>query len=391
MCDTIVNVQNSGVFFAKNSDRDANEPQLIEWHPPRKNLPKKTKCTYIEVESALETHRILISRPAWMWGAEMGTNEFGVTIGNEAVFTKHRVPKIGLTGMDLIRLALERSSTAKHALETIISLIERYGQGGSGSLNNINFRYFSSFLIADRTEAYVLETTQNDYAFEQVKEGVRTISNGLTIRPFSDKYSDYLYTKVNSCRIRQPRSAHLAKNATGVLDYMNILRDHGENKIAPGYRWINGAMDSVCMHAGGLLAASQTTASWVTHLTEKQDTHWVTATAAPCTSLFKPVSVKEPLQTIFQNSFSALEYWHSHEPVHQKLISCPQNASLYLEERNCLEKIWTTKKIPSTKEAFETSAQIEKDFLTAAQNFHSDDKRPWYVKRHWNHLRKMEL
>jgi secernin len=41
-------------------------------------------------------------------------------------------PLSGPTGMDLLRLGLERGRTAKQAVEIITSLIERYGQFGSG-------------------------------------------------------------------------------------------------------------------------------------------------------------------------------------------------------------------------------------------------------------------
>ena len=67
------------------------------------------QCTYIEIDQAEHTHSVVISRPAWLWGAEMGANEHGVCIGNEAVWTKENGPDDldeKLLGMDLVRYVL---------------------------------------------------------------------------------------------------------------------------------------------------------------------------------------------------------------------------------------------------------------------------------------------
>lgn len=62
------------------------------------------QCTYIEVEQVSKTHAVILSRPSWLWGAEMGANEHGVCIGNEAVWTKEPVGEgEALLGMDLLR------------------------------------------------------------------------------------------------------------------------------------------------------------------------------------------------------------------------------------------------------------------------------------------------
>lgn len=70
----------------------------------------KLKCTYIEIPQVKRTYEVLLAKPFWIWGCEMGVNEKGIVIGDEAIFTKIPYEKEnGLIGMDLLRLALERS------------------------------------------------------------------------------------------------------------------------------------------------------------------------------------------------------------------------------------------------------------------------------------------
>ncbi|HEY4947973.1 MAG TPA: hypothetical protein VII19_08740, partial [Acidimicrobiales bacterium] len=89
MCDSFVTVTDDGVMFAKNSDRDPNESQVLQWVEAADHQPgDRVVCTWIDIPQVAHTHAVLVSRPWWMWGAEMGANEHGVVIGNEAVFTK---------------------------------------------------------------------------------------------------------------------------------------------------------------------------------------------------------------------------------------------------------------------------------------------------------------
>ncbi len=123
---------------------------------------------------------VLLFKPDWIWGAEMGVNEHGVAIGNEAVFTRTKKEKAGLIGMDLLRLALERADSAQSAAEVIVDLLAQYGQGGNCGYSK-DFRYDNSFLIVDPTGALVLETAGRSYAAVPVSE-TAAISNRLTIR-----------------------------------------------------------------------------------------------------------------------------------------------------------------------------------------------------------------
>lgn len=62
------------------------------------------QCTFIQIPQVEQTHAVVLSKPAWMWGAEMGANDQGVCIGNEAVWTREPVaPGEALLGMDLVR------------------------------------------------------------------------------------------------------------------------------------------------------------------------------------------------------------------------------------------------------------------------------------------------
>ncbi len=187
MCDSFVAVGSAtadgALVFGKNSDRPAGEEQIPIYCPARhRPAGALVHCTYIEIPEAAETYAVLLSQPTWMWGAEIGVNERGVVIGNEAVWTKAPLGPPALLGMDLVRLGLERGATARQALEVITTLLEAHGQGGPCADQDPGLQYHNSFLIADVGEAWVLETAGRHWTAERVTNGVRNISNQLSIR-----------------------------------------------------------------------------------------------------------------------------------------------------------------------------------------------------------------
>lgn len=376
MCDTLVALGNAtadgSVLFAKSSDRDPNEAHEVVLIPRAKHPPGSTvRCTYIEVPQVEETYAVLLAKPFWIWGAEMGANEHGVAIGNEAVFTKVPYEKgPGLLGMDLLRLALERARTAREALEVITSLLSAHGQGGNHSQAH-KLYYHNSFLIADPHEAWVLETAGRQWAAEQVRD-VRSISNAITIGNtwdlaseglvdyavergwckgredfhFGRCYSDFLYTTFADGRARQRRSTELLQAAKGritVETMMAVLRDHGAD-AGPDWTPARGLLGAkICMHAGwGPVRISQSVGSLVSHLTSERQTHWVTATAAPCTSVFKPVWMDAGLPDLGPSptaQYDAATLWWRHEALHREVLrDYETRMALFREEQDALER-----------------------------------------------------
>ncbi len=93
MCDTIVVLGSAAeggfTLFGKNSNREPDEAQNILIVPREKHdLNETVQCSYLTVPQVSETARVLFCQPFWMLGVEMGDNEYGVVIGNEAIFNK---------------------------------------------------------------------------------------------------------------------------------------------------------------------------------------------------------------------------------------------------------------------------------------------------------------
>ena len=387
MCDTLVAVTDDGLLFAKNSDRDPNESQVLEWRPAADHPDGSTvDCTWVTVPQVDHTHAVLLSRPWWMWGAEMGANECGVVIGNEAVFTRGPAGGPALLGMDLLRLALERAGSADDAVGVLVDLLERHGQGGPCSHERPDFTYDNSFLVADPDGAVVLETSGRSWATEVVRGPGRSISNGLTIERFAGAHGRRARTWVTGAALRRSVTEPLAASATGPVDLMAALRCHGRT---PGPRWsrAHGGLVGPCVHAGGVLASSQTTASWVADLRDGVR-HWATATAAPCTSLFKPVAVDAPvdLGPAPDNRFDPSGTWWRHERLHRTVLAAyDERIDRYRSERDELELRWVEGP-PTSAEAFAVAAGLEDRWLAEVVATPGVDRRPGYVRRRWDEV-----
>ena len=425
MCDTLVAIPphtaDGAVWFAKNSDREPGEAQVVEHLPHQKySAPTTLRCTYIEIPQSSHTNEVLLSRPFWMWGAEMGTNEHGVAIGNEAVFTKIPYAKTGLTGMDLLRLALERSSSAREALDLITELITEHGQGGGCGYRNRAFRYHNAFIIADPNSAWVLETAGPFWAAERVR-GIRTISNSLSIgkqfdlasldaypfarskgwcrsaadfdfaRCFGDSYYSALSGGIN----RSACTFALLSNKDGSLnrdDFFAALRDHAGLRPAAGWR-----MKMPCAHASWwpTRRAGQTTGSMVSRLRPAGSTHWMTGTSSPCLSVFKPVALSgEPLFTGPEpgEGYDGDSLFWRHERLHRLALCDYSNYKpLFDDERMAMQtKFDSLSSNESYQACWDEHLAAIPDWINRVEQAVNGRKKLSLFNRYWNEQRALD-
>jgi secernin len=331
-CDTWVAMKDAtidgSIILSKNSDRPPMEAQPLT-HYPRMKHPagSKVKCTYIEIPQVAETYEIILSKIWWTFGGEHGMNEYGVAIGNEAVWSHEPYRwNDGLLGMDMLRLGLERGKTAYEAMHVMIDLLQKYGQSGDAEYPDEwgKGNYHNSFIIADPNEAWVLETAGIYWAAKKITSGVWSISNIYSIEDdFDESHPDLIkhaleqgYTKnaedFNFARdygdywtAKSPNAGDMQIRRNSTYDcmmreyahitpqvMMSINRTHHEGTvIAP--RW--GAAETFwatpCMHDNAH-SGYRTAASMVCHLRSwmpplLRQVYWASS-SVPCVNVFKP-------------------------------------------------------------------------------------------------------
>ncbi len=334
-CDSLVALgeasADGAVYFAKNSDRPARECQPLVLLPARRHAAgDRLRCQYIEIPQVERTLRILGSQPFWLWGLEHGVNEAGVAVGNHTVFTRDQPSGEKLIGMDLVRLALERAESAGAAVEVICELVERYGQGGSG-YHDTDFPYHSSFMVADRRCAFLVETSDRQWARREV-HATGSATNHLTIGSdwqevsgaavahasergwwkagegrfdFAAAYRDtsWVPPTFSSGRFRRTGEM-LAASRIGEREMRQALRDHYDGTVfRAAYPPQDERYLSVCMHADPIGA---TTAATVIRLPgDGAALRYSACFGPPCVGVFVPLFIAGELPANMQNGSAA--------------------------------------------------------------------------------------
>ena len=220
-------------------------------------------------------------------------------------------------------------------MESILNLLQKFGQGGGCAYDDPSWMYHNSFIIADPKEAYVLETADKWWIIEKVKT-VRSISNGITIRgkgdlrkkgiiqhaiekgycknendfDFAVTFSGSSISSIPSPYSRGGKTSILLNENVGKITsklMMEFLREH---------------QAGICMHGD-----FEATGSQVSQLrNEGKSIHWFTGTTLPCISIYKPYVFPIEGQKYYNpGPYSMIDsdwFWIKHarsKPVNKKI------------------------------------------------------------------------
>jgi hypothetical protein len=174
-------VADGHTLFGHNAAGRPGAPFRLERTPGGSHAPdERVRATFLQLPQARQTYAVLGGRPAGAWGYCQGVNEHGVAAGCTRLRTRLRLSAPGLTGPDLVRLALERGATARQAVEALTGLVARHGQGASPGCSEEQ-GHDAAFLLADVREAFLVEASGPAWVCQEVSE-VRAASDVCTVR-----------------------------------------------------------------------------------------------------------------------------------------------------------------------------------------------------------------
>jgi dipeptidase len=320
-CDLVVALPAATVtghtLFGINVDRPLGSGRPLCRITGKEFAPgEKVRAQHIDLPQVRRTATVLGSQPEGWWGFTHGLNEHGLVVGHAPLRNRMQCSEPGLTGADLVRLALERSRSAHQAVDQLTVLVERHGQSPApgdprGAAN-------STFLMADASEAYCLETAGTFWVCQQVCQ-VKAASNLCQIRQDWDRIAHGLASTAigeggwaadgskldfagtlgespvgeQSGLRRWGRATLLLEQQNGHIDvnfFRQLLSDHydGTHFEVDPFSLADGPAP-ICRHGS---ASDQTTASFVVELTPCPGaaTAWW-AFGPPCSTIYFPVSL----------------------------------------------------------------------------------------------------
>jgi secernin len=172
--------------FGLNSHRQANRSQSLVSSPAREHaLGEVIRTPQGPLPQVRHTLATLGCQVDGAWGYLYGVNERQVAAGCSSWQSLLPPGDPGLAATDLVRLALERSTTASQAVDVLTGFITRFGQRGASSAVAQTDHVF---LLADAREAFVIEAADRYWALQEIRS-VRAVTDLSVIRQDWDRIS----------------------------------------------------------------------------------------------------------------------------------------------------------------------------------------------------------
>jgi len=327
-CDMVVAVgaatENRHTLFGANCHGLPRAGMALRLNPGRAFALGETVQTQIlPLPQARQTFTVLGNQPLNTWGYEHGINEFEVVAACSTWRSKLLCDQPGLTGTDLVRLVLERCRSARQGFDLLTGLVSRHGQCRVASGRRTNGEKPATtgndhiFLLADPTEAYVVEAAGSAWASLECMR-VRAVSDVGLIRQDWQRLSPGLAEEAikhgwwpddgskldfhaslsappageESVLRRWGRATLLLEEQSGHIDasvLRRLLADHYETGAEVNPLARRGSL-SLCRHAG-TGQPTTTTASFIAELgrgPEHPPMAWC-AFGPPCVGVYLPL------------------------------------------------------------------------------------------------------
>ena len=194
------------------------------------------------------------------------------------------------------------------------------------------------------------------------------------------------------------------KDEIDVFTALEALRDHGEGG-GEGFRPDRSlTRQMVCAHANfGPIRISQSTGSLVACLQPDSPAVFFTGTAAPCTSIFKPVWLDIPLPDMGPTPsgvFNPETLFWKHELLHRATLrDYPTLIQVYQAERDQLERRFVdgalslqdesaSQRAEFSQACFRQAEQAEAGWLESVQREFNEPCQTWYHRLAWRNMNR---
>lgn len=412
-------------YLAYSPLRQVGECQLVRSIPAVEGDPEtRLKCTHITLEQVADRFALVLAGPWWAWGGDAGVNKRGVAVMRAPVKTRDEDPTPALTGMDLVRLALERGRDAEQTLDVLLSLLMTHGQGGDERDFGIHGKADSCFLVADDTGVWEVATSGRHWAVWRLT-GATTLMPWPTMGKNYERHSyalpqyaarrgwgpsdeeniDFaaIFGKQLSGQLfmrrrelnnisNQIRNIAGKEPLLGLMHYLRYRRKH-----LPGRR----TGDDRVVHAHQDSRQRQTANALVIRLSEQRQHILATGTAYPDLSIFKPVHFDLPLEkngVVDLARYQESSLWWRAGRFARHILMRGGLSETYLSERAEFEKDMVLDLLSNRgSDLVKVRSKLLVQILAWEANWHKlslspkPNYRPWRrAVRFWRHQNRLD-